>query len=295
MAEFDLPAQLVASASRGDLVFLIGAGLSRQSDPEMPSWATLLERLVERAASSGRVTGEERAELLELVASGSYLSVAEQVRSALPSDTFRSEIESEFDRPFVMSEVYELLWALDPSIVLTTNYDRFLEHSFSALRGKAVRVIDYTQADRLQRLLQGNSLSGIDPAVVHLHGSVEDPESIILSEKDYRRLLYEEPGYRLVLSALFITKTVLMVGFSVDDYELRILLEMLRQSLKGGNAPDFALMAANSQSVQAKRLRDDFGVEVIGYEPVDDTHVEVVDFLRALSEAVVELRSAGEG
>lgn len=293
MADFDLPAPLVAAAARGDLVVLVGAGLSRQADSSMPSWSGLLERMVEAAASSGRVSGESRSELLALIGKGEYLSVAEELRAALPADLFRSQIEEQFDRSFRLVPAYELLWGISPPIVLTTNYDRFLEHAFAAIRSRSVRVLDYTQADRLQRLLQAGMLSGLDPVVVHLHGSVEDPDNVILSERDYRRLLYDEPGYRLVLSALFVTKTVLTLGFSVDDYELRSLLEMLRQSLKDGNAPDYALMPVDSTSVAARRLRDDFGVEVIGYEPADETHAELIDFLENLSSEAKALQSAG--
>ncbi|MCP4303732.1 MAG: SIR2 family protein [bacterium] len=293
MADIDLPAPLVGAAARGELVLLIGAGFSRQADSSMPGWAALLERMVEAAGSSGRVTGANRSELLDLISKGEFLSVAEELRASLPADLFRAQIEEQFDRPFDLVDAYGLLWGLEAPIVLTTNYDRFLEHAYAAIRSRSVRVLDYTQADRLQRLLQGSTLSGLDPVVVHLHGSVDDPDDVILSERDYRRLLYDEPGYRLVLSALFVTRTVLMLGFSVDDYELRSLLEMLRQSLKDGNAPDYALMPADSSSVAARRLRDDFGVEIIGYEPADDSHAELIDFLEALSAESVALRAAG--
>ncbi|MBK6968328.1 MAG: SIR2 family protein [Candidatus Microthrix sp.] len=294
MSRFEsLPEPLVAAAARGELVLLVGSGMSRQADPTMPNWRQLLERLTDHAASTNRVSGEARAELLELISGQKYLAVAEELREVMPLDEFRAQLELEIEHYVRPSEAHKLLWELEPEIVLTTNYDRFLEHTFAAIRERSVRVLDYTQAPQLQRLLQSSSLSSEDPVVVHLHGSVADTEKVILSERDYRHLLYEQPGYRMVLSALFITRTVLMLGFSVDDRELLALLEMLRQSLKDGSSPDYALIPTSAGSVSAGRLRKDFGVDVIGYEPADDTHAEVIDFLTTLKSEADGLRATG--
>ena len=87
MSRFEsLPEPLVAAAARGELVLLVGSGMSRQADPTMPNWRQLLERLTDHAASTNRVSGEARAELLELISGQKYLAVAEELREVKPLD-----------------------------------------------------------------------------------------------------------------------------------------------------------------------------------------------------------------
>ena len=73
-----------------------------------------------------------------------------------------------------------------------------------------------------------------------------------------------------------------MLGFSFSDRELMLLLESLRESLKHRNNPDFIFLPADSAGkVEARRLREDFGIQVISYEP-SEGHPEVLQFVNFL-------------
>ena len=109
-----------------------------------------------------------------------------------------------------------------------------------------------------------------------------EPEGIILSERDYRQLIYRQPGYRLVLSAIFLTQVVLMVGFSFADPELRFMLEEMRESLKNRSYPDYIYLPRTAVgSAETRRLREDFGVQVIPYDATEG-HPEVLEFINFL-------------
>jgi hypothetical protein len=119
-----------------------------------------------------------------------------------------------------------------------------------------------------------------------LHGSAASPSEAILGEIDYRNLFYREPGYRAVLSAVFITKVVLMVGFSFADPELTVLTESIRDSLKYRTSPDYIVLPKGEKgSVEKKRLREDFGLQVIEYEP-SPGHPELQQLLNHLASYV---------
>jgi hypothetical protein len=77
-----------------------------------------------------------------------------------------------------------------------------------------------------------------------------------------------------------------MVGFSFTDPELRVLLEFLRDSLKGQNQPDFIFLPEEAMgALEKRRMRDDFGVEVITYEPTPG-HPELLEFIDFLATQV---------
>ena len=63
--------------------------------------------------------------------------------------------------------------------------------------------------------------------VFKVHGDVNLPGSIILSNRDYARLLYLSPGYRSFLETVFASYTVLFVGFGGADPDLNGVVDRL--------------------------------------------------------------------
>lgn len=160
------------------------------------------------------------------------------------------------------------LFQLHAPIFITTNYDLLLEDAYAIEFKKSAPAFTFKDAPVVQRFLQSHRQWIDRPVIFKIHGSVASPSEAVLSEMDYRQLLYREPGYRTVLSAVFVTKVVLMLGFSFADPELTILTESLREWLKHRSSPDYIVLPLGQKAaVEKKRLREDFGLEVIEYEP----------------------------
>jgi hypothetical protein len=135
----------------------------------------------------------------------------------------------------------------------------------------------------VQHFLQGGTLDVPGPLIFKIHGSVSVLDEIVLTEADYRNLLYHEPGYRAILSAVFITKVVLMIGFSFADPELAVLTESIRESLKRRSAPDFLVLPKGEKgAIERRRLQNDFGIEVIEYEATEG-HPELLQLIDHLA------------
>jgi hypothetical protein len=282
-SEENVPAELIAAAKRSDVVPLIGAGFSKQADASVPNWTQLLELLYDYAAAQDHITATERTEISRLVEDGRFLMAAQELRERIPDAEFFALMDEAFaDIDVGGSSVHRLLWDLKPSLVMTTNYDKLIENSYAKEFGEVPRLFMYDEGDGLQRQIQAGRLNMQPPMIFKLHGTIDRPDETILTEREYRVLLYRQPGYRLVLSGIFLTKVVLMLGFSGDDPELMRLLEQTRESLKYQGSPDFAFMPLVSGSVAARRLRDDFGIRVISYSPSDPSHPELAEFLEFL-------------
>jgi hypothetical protein len=63
--------------------------------------------------------------------------------------------------------------------------------------------------------------------VFKVHGDINISGSIVLSNRDYARLLYLSPGYRSFLEAVFSSYTVLFVGFGGNDPDLDGIVDRL--------------------------------------------------------------------
>lgn len=283
-----VPKRLIDAVRTKDAVFLIGAGISKQSDPNLPNWNQLLTQLIKLGARRSYIGKADKKELLALLKRERYLMAAEEVRNRFPPDEYESALEELFNPIGVKpSKVHEWVFKLGPSLVMTTNYDRFLEDAYAEKFRRAPNVKTYAETPTALRHLQRRG-GGDVPMIFKLHGTIDDPKSVILTEQDYRRLIYREPGYRHFLSALFLTRVILMLGFSLDDPELMLLMEDLRESLKHRTNPDYAFMSSGKLGkVEAGRWREDYGVQIIPYEPTAG-HPEVLQFLKYLKKAAAK-------
>jgi hypothetical protein len=63
----------------------------------------------------------------------------------------------------------------------------------------------------------GLALNSKEFFVLKAHGTIERPETIVLTEKDYATLIHNSPGYRTFLKALFLDRTVLFLGFGLNE------------------------------------------------------------------------------
>lgn len=119
------------------------------------------------------------------------------------------------------SRVHTLIARLAFPLLYTTNYDRFLERSLTFGGQKVTKIV--TVRDLL-KVREG------DVQVVKLHGDFDSDESIVLTETDYfRRLSFEAP-LDIKLRADTLGKTVLFIGYSLADINIRLLLFKLTQA-----------------------------------------------------------------
>lgn len=286
-----IPRKLIEAVEAGRLIPFIGAGVSAQSGLNFPNWRGLLTGLKQTALQSEWISEEEAAEIENLFSRGQYLMAAEELRYRLPVDEYESFLLEKFDPPDARpAEIHRQLFRIGPPLIVSTNYDRLLEDAFASRYERSAMVYTHQDAPSVQRLLQSGNRSG-RPAIFKIHGTIADVEGIVLSERDYRKLLYESPGYRLVLSAIFLTHVVMFLGFSFEDPELRLLLEQHRESLKHRSQPDYILLPkGDAGTVERRRLREDFGLQVITYEP-SPGYPEVHAFVSTLADLADESRN----
>lgn len=278
-----VPPRLIEAAQKQNLIPLIGAGISRQAGAGFPNWNELLLQMKERAVVRGYINQTEAQEIEQMISRGKSLMAAEGLRYSLPSDEYQTILEEQFNPPNVQpAEIHKALFRLRPPLILTTNYDRLLEDGYAQEFQRVPQVVTRMDAVIIQKYLQSGRFTHDRPVIFKIHGTIDQPESLVLSERDYRELIYRQPGYWLVLSAIFLTQVILMLGFSFADLELRLLLEELRESLKHLSHPDYIYLPGVSVgSVETRRLREDFGVEVIPYDATPG-HPEVLEFISFL-------------
>ncbi len=263
---------LVTAIRNRQAILFAGAGVSMTVG--LPSWRTLIDHI-------GQEMGLDPA-----VLSGSdvnYLTLAEYYRIRMGSiGPLRSWMDRSWtipDETLRTSRVHELICQLDFPIVYTTNFDRNLETAFQ-LRGKD--FVKIVSAKDIARVRDGVT------QIVKFHGDFDDDQSIVIAETDYLdRLSFESP-LDIKFRSDALGKTILFVGYSLSDLNIRFLLHRLWKTWQASgyerDRPRSYVFMMRPNAIEEAVL-DQWGIRVITGDPRQaETALET--FLTQLAAAV---------
>jgi hypothetical protein len=278
---------LKQAAASSNLVPFIGAGISRQAKTTgtkpLPTWKDFIVELKDLARDEDNLTPEDETQIDELVENGKFLMAAQALKEMIQENKLYLFIEKRFTSTDAEpGPLHHALFKLRPHLIMTTNYDLLLENAYAKEFGKMANLVTPKDSFKVQQVLK-NYHQWLDrPTIFKIHGTASEPKEIVFAEKDYRKLIYGDPGYRAVLSAVFVTKVVLMLGFSFSDPEITMVLQTLREGFRERSTPDFIVLRRGvKKRIEKNRLSRDFGLEVIEYEPSEGEPelLELVEYL----------------
>lgn len=274
----ELAAILKATPQR--VVPFVGAGCSMAFG--LPSWGGLLRSLIGTAADDRRLSAAAKGEVEGLVNDGDFREAASRVQLALGGQmgpllalTLRQICASPAETEVNDSVLHRLL-LLPSKLILTTNYDSIIEDLWFNVRN-------------LPRLRVSTEL---EPALsappdqawlVKIHGDLDYPRSIVLSEESYQNKV-EREQYRANLRTLATSRSLLFLGFGMGDYDLDLVFDGARAESKfpGKHFAVLGLSHAVSQKFRSKL--DRWGVHPLWYDDSDGDHRGAVDVMRDLLE-----------
>jgi len=258
-------------------ILFVGAGLSMSVG--LPSWRHLIEHM-------GEELGLDPAWFLS--ADSSYQTLAEYYRLRKGSI---GPLRSWMDRNWSVSEervrtsrVHEIVVQLDFPIIYTTNYDANLETAFR-IHGR-----DYVKIANTRDIAKANHQVA---QIIKYHGDFEDDQSLVIAETDYlNRLSFSSP-LDIKLWADALGRTLLFIGYSMSDLNIRLLLHKLAQIWRAsGYEKDrpspFVFMPRHNEVQEA--VLGQWGINVIAGDS-DDPETSLAAFLEELLRRVREVES----
>ncbi|WP_229803459.1 SIR2 family NAD-dependent protein deacylase [Planobispora rosea] len=260
--------RLINQLTAGDCTPFLGAGACAGT---LPTGRALSRRMAEKWGypyDDGREL--PRVAQFGAMKYGEAVYIKEQICSELgtvgPPD-FRDPLEP-----------HGLLASFRLPVYLTTNYDDFIVRSLKAV-GKRPNVALCPWNDGME---YDGKLFGSEagwnpqpetPLVYHLHGSLQDPRSLVLTEDDYLEFLTSlalEGGAAdprmlppTILAALT-KRPLLFIGYSLQDWTFRVLFGALIRAVPGINRrrhvsvqlpPSVGLSRADAREMQRQIAR----------------------------------------
>lgn len=148
----------------------------------------------------------------------------ERIKNGL--SPFKAEIASYIKRNCRIVEKYkieiEMLSKLSEKNiagVITTNYDTFIEDNF----------IGYTKFVGQKQLIF-SAIQGI-AEIFKIHGSVEQPESLIINERDYLDFDKKSSYLAAKLMTIFMEYPIIFMGYSISDANIQKIIKSIIECL----------------------------------------------------------------
>ena len=254
----DLPDEIVQAALDGNLVLFVGAGTSRLLG--LPSWRELAHKQLEQLRKNGALNYSEL-EQLRALDPKQQLSIAREIAddNELKLD-FRDGLTGHSEGNSIYKSINDI-----GCVCVTTNYDELLAPRYTDAEDGSETPVSPN------RYRNGFLTKHLDTpgTVIHLHGAVGEPATMILTTRDYLEH-YDNPFVQEFLKYLFTRKTVLFIGYGLDEAE--ILEQVLRRGSVASSLERkrFVLQGYyRSQKPLYQNLhsyyRKSFGVHVIGF------------------------------
>jgi len=264
-----IPDELIEACKNNKCVPFVGAGMSAQSG--LPSWSDIINEMSSFLINrSLRKVDEEN----WLKQNGALL-VAERFKETITRSQYQIHLNKWFDPPEVnLSNAHTSLFKIKWPFLITTNFDRLLELAYSNARQKMARTpITFEELVRAE--------ASNEPYILKLHGSVEDPESIVLTETDYARMDSDKNDMlKHIEKSIMVFKKVLFLGFSMKDPEIRSAFLKSRIHSKGYALGDFTVLT--KPNAVEKEIWEKRGLTVIAL----NDHSELSEFLNILDTLI---------
>lgn len=265
----NLPPSLVEIVSNGDAVLVIGNQLSIEVG--LPSMNDVMEILANR------------------------ISLPQQKRTDLP--TVARYYENKYGRQDLINLVRKYIGAIEKEISanhrrlnrlgvrtwITTNYDNLLEQTL-------------TQCNQTYNIITQDQgipyTSSVQTTLVKLHGSCNQPETLIVTRQDYDTYFRRFPRIKEKLNSLLVDKTFLFVGYTPSDPSLNWILKELAFDLQQHQRPAYIVLFDTDEfTLQDLRLQHIFVIDTTVSGAINATqHLGVI--LDALTEQVEQTQYA---
>ena len=182
------------------------------------------------------------------------------------------------------NEYHEYIVSTSYNHIITTNYDSLLETAaqklgFSKLLTRSYSYIDYQKISA--------AIYSEKTAIIHAHGKISDIklDQFVLTKQDYTNIMKHNPGFRYIINTIFITNSVLFVGYGGSDPHFEDIIDDLNISLNWNSnnsmLPKCYIMMKKSKVTPIREhLNGSNRIDIIAF----DEYSDMKNFLKEIKD-----------
>lgn len=253
----NIPKNLIEKLQDNNVVLFLGAGLSINAG--YPSWKGLIKTILENLGDK-----EQKKEGYLNALNEDILSPIEVLGKIEPLKDYAIEIFDKELRKYnhcSPTTIHEKVGKLTSKII-TTNYDCLLESSNNDFE-KVIYSNKYKVA----------KISEYEKYIFKIHGDINEPDKCILFPKEYEELYSKEEKTSVFeLKKIISDKSILFIGFSLDDPYIKFIFDFVT-NLYSGFSPEHFIITSDKDKIWPQKVTPIF---------IDDYYLNlesVIDFL----------------
>lgn len=192
-----------------------------------------------------------------------------------------SAYEHEFGRPKLIERLSELLLVNESrpgkvhcafcsipfDVVCTTNFDFLLERQYELTPRPCTPIVDEEQLSV--------RVSAASASLLKLHGDLNHPNRLVVTEEDYDGFLSRYPLVATHLSNYLITRTAVLIGYSLDDPDFRQLWQVIGDRLGKSRRMAYTISVGAKEAEVARYNRR--GVKVVNLPGSKTKYTEILE------------------
>lgn len=272
-------------AARRCIIFF-GAGASAScvattgTSKGIPNWENLLKTL----ASKIRNNSINQNLANSLINEKKFLDAAEVIESSLVNADYVDAIRDIFEIPrYRQSRMHEIILQIDPKIVVTTNFDTIYDkYCTQGDASEGYNIFKYTDSH-----LVANLRSPIR-CVIKAHGCITNTDSIVFTRSGFFSAKQKCPQFFKIIDALFLTHTILFIGYSLTDPDIQIALENVNIAATSARTHYFVTEAGTHPALR-KAAEKTYNLNFLEFEKHKFTELD-----DSLDELAVRVKSYRE-
>ncbi|MFI0429211.1 SIR2 family protein [Mariniflexile sp. HMF6888] len=219
------------------LVIFAGAGVSKDSG--IPLWHELEKGIKNR--------------LNEYTSETDALKIAQMLYNEKGEKEYNDILkELLFKNTTRHNLLHEILLDINPQHIITTNYDHYFEN---VIKDEGLPFSIVSKDEDLPYAKHKKLL-------IKYHGDFEN-HNIVLKENDYLEFSQNNTLKEVFVKSLFSNKTILFVGYSVSDPNLKLLIRDIQHILKKHYQRAYLITAKNEVSDSEVKYFENLGINIV--------------------------------
>lgn len=228
--------ELRQAREKNRLVIFVGAGVSKNSG--IPSWNELV-RCFASKLHHGKCKKckhyklncytDEGCKVRYNFCQDEYLKIPQYFFNSEGKDDYMGIIRKVLNVKAKSNPIHELIMDLYPKHIITTNFDKLIENT------KRPNSMMYKVIIKDEELLTYQVNNNY---IIKMHGDIDNPETIVLKENDYLRYHQDHILIETFIKSLLIDHTFLFIGYSLSDYNLKLIVSWIENLAKGADVKE---------------------------------------------------------
>lgn len=272
--------QIIAEElQKKDTILYIGSGVSCWSG--LPSWGKLLTDLSLYVSEKGY----SNEHINKAISNGKFLYAASLSKKQLTAQEYAYFLKKEMGNESIQPSIlHEAIVQLGCNNYVTTNYDKLLEKALH-MEGREIQVISNKNLVELPMINRWDACNYI----LKSHGDIDDADSIILTREDYSKLYQDTCNIAQTLKTLFLTRTVIFVGFGLSDPDFDYIRDCITNTYGCQQIVHYAIMP-DMEADEKRYWKEQYGIKVLSYETSKENskqeHAELLLLIQKMGEII---------